>query len=662
MATEITVRGAFEESQPPERGTVHASISYSGPSMEPVYTRVAGDLDVVQVSVAELKEGDDAAVTWWSAERLRTWSTRPWNQDGEQLPLVHHASVNIQVRFRDFDALSSWVGEHVTNTEGFRVTNIAWGLTRARRDELVRQVRERAVHDAVDRARLYADALGLGAISPVAIADPGMLSGDPHSGGGGGQPHAVMAAAPRQAAHGPDVELVPADIKVTASVDARFLVEGSGSSTTNSSAQALLEERIESEEDGNADPDVFEFRDDDAGYLAWLAAHPDGYVINILRSYSANQARLHRADCRTINGEHSKGAVLTGIYVKVCAEQRAELDRWATIQAGAPIVRCGICHPGSAAAQASSPRPSALAAAASAEIRHSIQGPSECSAAVEVWADKYIPFDSLAVWQRRLRDEVRSRCRQLEPSPEQVLHATFFGAKPPKADIENLLLYNIDSFKIAGRNGIRFEHGSGVLPHIDDAEYRFGYRYALAPQSDTFRHWRRERTLAEFAWTDLAATSDGTQLAKVWLALKRREPKVFIPAAPDTPFGVRVEVRPPHGRSPVWGGLMKGIIDGVVCAVQAHTDTTVLPDVTARLATVLPADSIEIEYHLLDQRRAVLGVVHRLVSPYRDGVKWDPCDHLCVAGELLAAEPSPPGVGSNWAIRGEIFEVSRLHS
>ncbi len=30
-----------------------------------------------------------------------------------------------------------------------------------------------------------------------------------------------------------------------------------------------------------------EFRDDDAGYLAWLAAHPDGYVMNIARSLSA---------------------------------------------------------------------------------------------------------------------------------------------------------------------------------------------------------------------------------------------------------------------------------------------------------------------------------------------------------------------------------------
>ncbi len=50
------------------------------------------------------------------------------------------------------------------------------------------------------------------------------------------------------------------------------------------------------------------FRDDDAGYLAWLAAHRDGYVINIERSYSATAARMHHAGCWTINGPVHAGA------------------------------------------------------------------------------------------------------------------------------------------------------------------------------------------------------------------------------------------------------------------------------------------------------------------------------------------------------------------
>ena len=180
-------------------------------------------------------------------------------------------------------------------------------------------------------------------------------------------------------------------------------------------------------------------------------------------------------------------------------------------------------------------------------------------------------------------------------------------------------------------------------PAPDGAEYRFCYRYALASRSDAFADWRQGRTLASFDWTDLGAfksreeAGSGVAGAVAWRG-RGASPAI----ATDTPFAVRVQVRPPRGRQPVWGGLVKGIFDGVICAFQAHTDTTVLPEVVTRLAKILPADPAEIEEYLLDQRRAVLGVVPRLVSPYQAGVKWDPSDHLCVAGELLAAEPNRP--------------------
>ena len=41
----------FPAFQPPERATVHVSIAYEGPAMEPVYERVARDLDAVKVSI-----------------------------------------------------------------------------------------------------------------------------------------------------------------------------------------------------------------------------------------------------------------------------------------------------------------------------------------------------------------------------------------------------------------------------------------------------------------------------------------------------------------------------------------------------------------------------------------------------------------------------------
>ena len=399
-----------------------------------------------------------------------------------------------------------------------------------------------------------------------------------------------------------------------------------------------------------------EFRDDDAGYLDWLAAHPGGYVINIARSLNATQACVHHAGCWTISGESRRGSAWTGPYVKVCAEQLAELEQWAIDRVGEPIPRCRTCHPSRDAVRPTSTRPTEAALAGPVpEGHYEVHAPVAGSELVEAWADDYIRFERRPAWQEHLRTEIRTRCRQLEPSAEQVLHATFFGAKLANADVENLALYYIDSFKVAGRNGIRFEHGAAVPPAPDGAEYRFCYRYALAPRSGAFAEWQQGRTLASFDWTDLGAFAGEKQVAQVWLALARGQVEVFEPAcAPGTPFAVRVQIRPPHGRQPVWGALVKGIFDGVICALQAHTDTAVLPEVVARLATVLPADPVEIEEHLLDQRRAVLGVVHRLVYPYGAGVKWDPADHLCVAGELIPAEP----VGPRWAIRGELVELS----
>lgn len=222
MPTEITVRGTFNAFQPPERATVHATIAFEGPEMEPVYDWVVRDLEAVKASITPLKTGDDGPVTWWSAEQLRTWSNRPWNKDGVQLPLVHHASVGVEVKFRDFASLSRWVGNHTVNTNGFRVSHIEWTLTSKRRKELQRQARTRAVEDAVVKAKEYAEALGLGVIRPLAIADAGMLSPNlrPEIGAG---PAYMRAGAVDGGA--PDVELVPQDIEVSAAVDARFVGE-----------------------------------------------------------------------------------------------------------------------------------------------------------------------------------------------------------------------------------------------------------------------------------------------------------------------------------------------------------------------------------------------------------------------------------------------------
>lgn len=90
---------------------------------------------------------------------------------------------------------------------------------------------------------------------------------------------------------------------------------------------------------------IVEFRNDDGGYLAWIAEHPDGFVINIPRKYTAPYARVHHAGCRTISGRPARGGTWTGPYVKVCSERVAELQQWAIGKVGQSVAACGICSP-----------------------------------------------------------------------------------------------------------------------------------------------------------------------------------------------------------------------------------------------------------------------------------------------------------------------------
>lgn len=95
--------------------------------------------------------------------------------------------------------------------------------------------------------------------------------------------------------------------------------------------------------------DAREFRDDDDGYSAWIANHPDGYVINIVRGHTPAGARMHRAGCWTVSrpGLHG-GAWTKGQYVKICADQLADLEHWAATVGPGPIETCRTCSPASA--------------------------------------------------------------------------------------------------------------------------------------------------------------------------------------------------------------------------------------------------------------------------------------------------------------------------
>lgn len=220
MSTVITVQGHFTAYYPAERATVRLAVAFDGGKRETVLASATAAVQTVTESVKRLHDPDAGPVTWWSSDRVRVWAERPWNNEGKQLAPVHHAAIALKVKFKDFDALADWLAEAAT-VPGVQVSGIDWALTEAKRTSVTTEVRSRAVKDAADKARVFAQAIGLGQVTATAIADPGMLG---VSGDGAAPAPSMMRAAAFAAppSGGASFDFTPEDIEVTASVDARF--------------------------------------------------------------------------------------------------------------------------------------------------------------------------------------------------------------------------------------------------------------------------------------------------------------------------------------------------------------------------------------------------------------------------------------------------------
>ncbi len=214
----ISVSGKSSRKLPPEHAVVHVTVSSDGPERSSVLAQVAALSEPLR---AELEAAvTTGTVTAWTAERARIWSDRPWNDQGKQLPLVHHAQVPFTATYVDVAALSDWLND-IAQRDGISIGDITWDLTPDTRARVEREVATEAIGVAVERASAYAAALGLGTVTPTEVGDVG-LTGD------GGAKHARAAMFAHSATEdsvGPGLDFQPGQITVNAAVEARFTAE-----------------------------------------------------------------------------------------------------------------------------------------------------------------------------------------------------------------------------------------------------------------------------------------------------------------------------------------------------------------------------------------------------------------------------------------------------
>ncbi|WP_341945554.1 SIMPL domain-containing protein [Microbacterium sp. LWH11-1.2] len=213
----VTVRGEHEARVAPERATIRVSVRAEGPERTSVVEQVMRLAEPVRGSITE--RADAGSVVDWTSKRLSVRAERPWNNEGKRLAPVYYASIDFTATFVEASELSIWVSD-ISPWDGVEVGWVNWHLTPETSARIEREVAAQAVDVAVTRAETYAHALGLEGVTPLEIADVGLISsGQPAP----PAPMMKVRGAAFAADSAPAMEYEPEDIVISATVEARFL-------------------------------------------------------------------------------------------------------------------------------------------------------------------------------------------------------------------------------------------------------------------------------------------------------------------------------------------------------------------------------------------------------------------------------------------------------
>ncbi|KAJ0425028.1 hypothetical protein BJY00DRAFT_308912 [Aspergillus carlsbadensis] len=241
----ITTTGHASIARPAERGTLRLSIADSGPAPTTVSQNVIACTNMLKSLIAPLNprsaSGEitpDAKITHWSLGTLSTYSytvadrrerkkfDKEKEKEKQKEKRIFHASTNMEVKFRDFAALSDFASD-LAGIPLVDVDGVDWALTDVSKRELARRVRSLAGRDALERAEDYAGTFGKDKVLVSEVVEEG--GGYGHGYGGGVVSR--MRAGPGR--HGGDdegeerqgLEFRPEEVEVSAQVTVKFVTE-----------------------------------------------------------------------------------------------------------------------------------------------------------------------------------------------------------------------------------------------------------------------------------------------------------------------------------------------------------------------------------------------------------------------------------------------------
>ncbi len=240
---------------------------------------------------------------------------------------------------------------------------------------------------------------------------------------------------------------------------------------------------------------------------------------------------------------------------------------------------------------------------------------------------------------------MRCGVASLRADADECLHAIHSTTRTDSFDVENVLFYNVGVgyFAQAARSCVRFELAS---PRASGHHWE----YTIAPRNNAFIHYKLgDRPAA--VWHDEPLAAELATSAKpvtYWRAIKSARQLVSNDMLLGR-FALRIELLGPLNEYNVnIVGLMKCLLDGVICAFHSH-EGDIPPSVLNRLQNQLGTDCNPDELCTWLVTPGPLGP-----RPLLRTHSWNPRDNDCVACEIrISRNPDRP----TWSWSGALDSV-----
>jgi hypothetical protein len=261
----------------------------------------------------------------------------------------------------------------------------------------------------------------------------------------------------------------------------------------------------------------------------------------------------------------------------------------------------------------------------------------------EIHSDIRLPFEPKGE-ALALREEIRRNVRSFRPCEYNHLSASLISNEKSFFDAENVLFYNVGSaaFSHLQLDEISFSLESD--PMCSNNKYTYHYELTSKVAAEV-----TQNTIIEFCFDINELLSDMKPL-DYWLAFTQGDIITSQLIDPQE-FGLSIVFDIPKKHRNITS-LIKPLIDGLIASFhyQSSVDQRVLDYISKKTHI----SEYDVMSKLRHKEHSFLGE-RKLISSYREGIKWNPADEKCTRVNLKQVIGSSPKI----KVHGKVYSIKR---